>query len=889
MSTEENFSPINELATIFKNLDGAAGSLERISNLLGGIEVSPLLGLFNQAASPDGALNNFESWLHKLPNPTVYGPLVEQSPRAFLPLIVLLGGSQPLSDALLQNPELATLLFEGEGLESQISASDIEEEGRSLLAAADSRSYSLDRIRYLRRKAMLTLTAQDLCDLVPQEQIWHGLSELAEALIRLTAEIVWKEYGEGPCPVSIVAFGKLGGSELNYSSDVDLVYLVGEGQVEALGKSGPKFCEALGRALGDPMGRGNLYRVDLRLRPFGSAGALLNSLDTLENYYRLYAEPWEVQALLRSRVIMGPPELREGWDKLIDQYCYKAGLTEFALSQMAEMRARLEEKGGADDLKRGPGGIRDIEFLTQILQLTYGYHKPELRVRPTCEALRILGKLGILEPWNAQKLIQAYTFLRRLEHRLQVFADAQTHTLPVDTDARLAVARSMGFTSYWALKHELETHRTTAQTAYRSVLRQEIEEGDARQRVMKRVGAQAANVANWIESLSEPERLYQALDENESSLERVQSIVTWAPLLLPTVKSTSLTEQILSGEIEEDHDEVRSLSSLGGDLSVAVLGAKYLEYWSSLLARWSLGGQFSISHRLSDLSDELIRHLCRSLDANFSLLALGSYGRRELTPDSDFDAIILVATQEEHEKAERKTQKLLTQIAELRQQGLRISLDLRLRPDGGKGLLARSYSGLAAYDLEGMEAWERFALGSARLVWGDSEAASLVDRVSYADPLTPARLKELLAMKRRIETERLDARYRHRNIKLGHGGLTDIEWLIRLSELRYPGARKTQAAYDLTERARRLQASKVLNAVETDELVGAIRHLLNVRTRLQLVGIHNDNIPENPDRLDYLAACEGDVDGNQWLQHHTERTSSVRSLYEDVIKRLGQD
>lgn len=897
----------DQIAKTFEDRESALATWKQVEALLACDLSAQWLPLFEQTSSPGKALINLQRWLSGTANPLIYSDVATRHPQSFRRLLLVLGASQPLAESLLQNPELGSYLIEEPA--ENATTKELIDEGARLVAAADSPTYALDRIRYLKRKHLLALTADDLGDTVAQENVWRGLSDLADAVITLCVNATWKQFGEGECPIGVIAFGKLGGHELNYSSDVDLCYVTEPGVVDALGKVGPRFCEALGRALGEHMGRGNLYRVDLRLRPFGNAGAILNTIDAVENYYKLYAEAWEIQALLRSRPIVSSQVVANRWKAMVEQYCFKPSLSEMAVSEMVTMRARLEDKGGADDLKRGPGGIRDIEFLTQMLQLANGFRLPDLRIPNTCEALAGIAKHQLLEQATIEKLLAAYRFLRKLEHRLQIFADVQTHTLPADEAERKQLARSMGFASYLALKHELDTHRTTASNAYKSVVQHSEQPADARSQVLEGAGIHAATLANWIDSFEGAEGIYTSLAENDASLQRAVALAESAPVLLPELRKLTLTEQVISGEILEPVDEVAKLKATDGMWSDYIGRAR--EAKARLLCRWHLAGDFSLTEALTDWADAVILRLCQEVGACFSVLALGSYGRCEVTPLSDLDVVLLCEQEEQHPASEEQAQKLLGLVARARQQGLDFSIDLRLRPDGGKGLLVRSLAALQNYDLEGMEMWERFALGMARRVYKAEKSFALVNKLAYAQPLTLEMLHELLQMKRRIENERLDQRHKLRNLKLGTGGLNDIEWLVHLLELRYGGTSgdpsppdplspymgegRSSKAYPqgrgsstLTERISGLVTNQRLNAYEGDMLKNALQFLQVTRCRAQLMGIENDNIPENPDKLDYLARSGGLQDGNQFLSRYQEMTSEVRGLYEDTLERLRQ-
>lgn len=877
---------------LFRDPEAADRAIKRLEELTEFDLRSYVLEAFKRTPDPDLALTNLERWLRNTSSPRLHMEQMVGLPRLGGLLAMLLGASQPLADSLIQNPELASLVLEPGELARIPTREDIVAEGRRLLTASSSHSHSLDRLRYLKQRWSLPIVMNDLIGSWPQETVWLVLSDLADALIQLAAETVWKETRKlrdvpEECPVLIAAFGKLGGHELNYSSDVDLVYAVMDGTDERLERECTRFCEALGRALSDRMGRGSLFRVDLRLRPYGGAGPILRSMKSVEIYYDLYAEQWEVQALLRSRAVFGPAGLADRWEQMRLSHCFRPHVSDYALEQMLSMRQRIEEHGAGNDLKRGSGGIRDVEFLTQVLQLLHGNDNETLRIASTCDALRAIETAGILDHVVVNALITGYTFLRKLEHRTQLVRDRQTHAVPEDEPARLALARSMDLAEYADLEKALNFHRRTVQSLYRSTLQIGGEvEGD-RSTVAKVLGANSAAVLQWFDVLPESTAFYKLLCENDGSLERVQRIVLDAPRLIPFFKSSlSLTELLMSGEIEEVSDVAARVAAVPLDAPATVLAKTYASAYAATLARWVLNPHAELGISLCQLMEALLAQCFARVGGAFDVLALGSFGTMELSPGSDADLLLLVSMTKDHPQAEAQGQKFLGLLGEMRRAGVQIEIDLRLRPEGGKGLLVRTYSGLKAYDLDGMEMWERFALGHARLLRGNDAAIELVRHCAYAMPLTPERLRELVVMKTRIENERLDPKYKRRNVKLGNGGLNDIEWLVHLNEMRYPNAAQSGTTTEMGERIRNLGRARLINALETEALLEARTHLLEVRARLFLLGLTDDIVPENPDKLGRLAHAMGFADCNRFLARHEQIIGSVRTLLEEGLERL---
>lgn len=831
---------------------------------------------------------NLERWLRATSNPETQLSLLLEEPLAAGRLATLLGVSQPLADILIQNPELAHLATEP--AECHLPTREaVEAEGRRMLVSATSPSHGRDRLRYLKQRWTLPIAIQDLNGLSEPEMIWRALSELADALITLSVESTWAEHAREKglsqeCPVSVVGFGKLGGSELNYSSDIDLVFVLQDEADAATEKLATRFSEGLIRSLGEKMGRGSLYRVDLRLRPYGASGSLVPTMRAVEAYYRSYAEFWEVQALIRSRVIVGAA-LDERWEALVERRCFSSALSELALADLVENRVRIEDLSDKDDLKRGHGGIRDVEFATQIVQLSEGARSPEARVKNTLDAIDALRSLDRLSMEDAETLKAGYRLLRTLEHRCQLIGDQQTHAIPQDPARREEIARTTGFTGWEQLEAALGEVRQAVREVYERVVGDDGLLPDSRARVRRRAGQVADALCAWFDHLPEASSFYDVLCENQDSLHRAKRLLVGAPRVVEQVReSVALTEGIVSGEVEEWDGFGSRLGEVAPSCTSAELAAALSHDWTIAAVRWALSETPDLGESLAEIADKAFCLLRRKVGGSFDILALGSYGERETSFSSDFDVVLLTAG--EQASTEKEVQQWISELEQIRRFGSPISVDLRLRPEGGKGLLVRSYGGFANYELEDMEMWERFALGHARLVAGEPEARDVVIKAAYAVPLTPERLRELVAMKRRIEMERVAPQHLRRDVKLGEGSLSDLEWFVHLHEMRFPTATQAGTLTGFDARLRRLLECGLINSVEHDVLGAARKHLLRVRARLWLLGFEGDVIPENPAKLDRLAGALGFLDGNSFLLEHEELRSAVRQIYQEGLERL---
>src|SRR5213078_1337622 len=278
---------------------------------------------------------------------------------------------------------------------------------------------------------------------------------------------------------AILALGKLGGGELNHSSDVDLLFLYSEeGQFtpqfsyhEFFNRLGNKILETFST----PHPEGSLFRVDLRLRPEGSAGPLARSLESMENYYAGFGETWERLALIKARGIAGNRELAYEFLRQHQPFIFPKSPTRDVLEEIGSIKRRIERdivgrENIERDVKLGAGGIREIEFVVQALQLLHGARNAFLQETGTLKVLPVLADLELLSHQEARTLEDAYRFLRSVEHRLQIEAEQQTHTVPENSDALRRLSRSLGFSSAQKFNALLREHMQKVRAIFRRVI-----------------------------------------------------------------------------------------------------------------------------------------------------------------------------------------------------------------------------------------------------------------------------------------------------------------------------------------------------------------------------------------------------------------------------------
>ena len=412
---------------------------------------------------PDRALNNWERLIHSMASPEFHYNMLLSQPMRLDMLLNVLSGSQFLADTLVRNPGFFDWVMIPELLHSTRKRKDIEEELRKAGARSGEHRGWLNKLRRVRRREILRIGTRDLCLGIPMREVILELSVVAEAFIQAVLEKALKKVvpeGDEGIPVSenrfcVMAMGKLGGSELNYSSDIDLIGLWDDSD---LTHSDPEhltskthFSRVMAQIradLSEHTEEGYVYRVDLRLRPFGKAGELVSSFSGLIEYYRHSASLWEIQAALKMRPVAGNQQVGHRFIKEMRPIFLQRRDRARIVGNIEEMRDKAVESSleGAHttiDVKNGYGGIRDIEFLVQGLQLIHGPDRPELIEGNTLTALDLLSDAGFLPQEVVGKSKEDYTFLRQTEHYLQLLEDLQVHRLPKDPGELAALAKRM--------------------------------------------------------------------------------------------------------------------------------------------------------------------------------------------------------------------------------------------------------------------------------------------------------------------------------------------------------------------------------------------------------------------------------------------------------------
>jgi glutamate-ammonia-ligase adenylyltransferase len=402
----------------------------------------------------------------------------------------VLAASDFVTQSLCRDAGLANWLIEQGALDRALGT---EEMSRRLAAAvADQPDLAgfMAALRRHRQREMVRIAWRDLAGWAAVPETLAETSAFADAAIEAAVEYASRDlartWGEPrsvdgePQPLVVIGMGKLGGGELNFSSDIDLIFVFPEKGETAGGRSidNEDFFTRLGRlvirVLGERTAEGIVFRVDMRLRPFGDSGPLTASAVFLDNYLQTHGRDWERYAWIKARALTG----REAWKLIyaesVRPFVYRRYLDFGVFESLREMKALIEKEVARRDLaehvKLGPGGIREIEFIVQAFQLIRGGQDRRIQTQSLLTVLPQLAGGKLLPARVAHELEAAYLFLRRIENRLQMLADAQTHTIPTDALTRERIAAAMGYGGWEACAAELDLHRTRVTHAFREVM-----------------------------------------------------------------------------------------------------------------------------------------------------------------------------------------------------------------------------------------------------------------------------------------------------------------------------------------------------------------------------------------------------------------------------------
>jgi [glutamine synthetase] adenylyltransferase / [glutamine synthetase]-adenylyl-L-tyrosine phosphorylase len=453
---------------------------DRLSGLIVGgvspetaaVSLLTLTSLLSEVADPESGLGNFERLVSRASDRAGLFRFLSENPRAIEILVRLFAGSRYLTEILLRNPESVGELIQHRRLADLKCREEFLVEALAGTESENGYTAQLDALRRYQRTQILRIGACDSFGLFDLRAATVQLSLLADSLVQACLILAARELNVDPASLAVLALGKLGGEELNYSSDIDLVFLTDRSSPGATA-----LAQRLIKALQDSSSEGFLYRVDVRLRPWGRSGELVTTIPSYVEYLQSHAERWEKQALLKGRVIAGNFALGKELLRRTEPLVF-GGMHRDVRVAVRQAKDRIEaelKRRGRDwgEVKLGTGSIRDVEFVVQALQLVHGQTFRHVRSPNTLDGLVRLTDAGILHADEYRRLTDGYVFLRTIEHSLQLMNNRQEHSLPDDARELFSLARRLDFGGVDQLLSHYENHRASIRRIFDKYLSDE--------------------------------------------------------------------------------------------------------------------------------------------------------------------------------------------------------------------------------------------------------------------------------------------------------------------------------------------------------------------------------------------------------------------------------
>jgi glutamate-ammonia-ligase adenylyltransferase len=993
---------------------------------LGGIaaelDADVIVAALAAAADPDLALAGLARIFEAVASPAALRTALRDEQDFRDRLTAVLGVSAGLADHLARHPEDCQVL-RGPGARpgpAELREQMLRAVGADPVGPEDPVAGGKEPVAALAaayRRCLLHVAARDLTGAATVDAVSEELADIAAAVLEAAlavarAELPGTRGADGglkeaaACRLAVVAMGKCGGRELNYASDVDVIFVAepvkDEDETAALA-SASRLAAGLMSVCARSTPEGSIFPVDPNLRPEGRSGPLVRTLASHLAYYERWAKTWEFQALLKARPVAGDMALGQLYADTLGPLVWQAARRENFVEDVQAMRRRVEQslpaRQAGRELKLGPGGLRDIEFAVQLLQLVHGRTDESLRSPATLPALAALAAGGYVGRADADELSAAYRFLRRTEHLLQLYRLSRTHTLPEDPAVLRRLGRAMKFIDgpndpWWQSqaimtrpdpavefdelwrRHARQVRRLHEKLFYRPLLEAvarlptdaaRLTPAEARARLealgyadpagaLRHIDALTAGVSRraaiqrtllpvllgWFADAAEPDAgllaFRQVSDELGSSpwylrllrdetkaAERMARVLASsryaAGLLLRAPEAVAIfgddaelaarslpalrTEMMAAAQRYEDDAEgavtaVRSvrrrellrtsiadlLSAPGGDGLIATA-----EALTGITAA-------SVETALAVALRKIAVELRRPLPTRFAVIAMGRFGGHECGYGSDADVLFVHDPlpgfpDKDASDAAHAVAVELRRLLALPVPDPALIVDSDLRPEGRQGPLVRTLAAYRGYYRRWSAPWEAQALVRAEPVAGDVDLGARFTRMIAEfryplDGIDASAVREIRRIKARMEAERIPrGADRALHVKLGPGGLSDVEWTVQLMQLRYahalPSLRTTRTGEAM---AAAVQAD-LLSAEDAAAMMAAWKLAARIRNAIVLVGGRpGDTLPAKHGELTAVARLLGypPGDAGQRLEQDYRRAARrARTVMEPLF------
>lgn len=744
-------------------------------------------------------------------------------------LIAIAVNSNYLTDILVRNPEFYYRIVNPSYLKTKIDETNFLKSIDETLSVYKSFHAKVNALKSIKRREILRIGVKDILATAELKEVTFELSILAKCITENLFKLCYKEtlskHGikKTSRQYCIIALGKLGGLELNYSSDIDLIIFFDKDSImknkhysEILTETIKLFTETATQITG----AGYIYRIDFRLRPDGRNSPLCRTISEYINYYESRGEDWERQMLIKAYFIAGSSELYNKLMNYLIHFIYPVSFTASPTEQIRQLKNTIERKIEDENIKLQPGGIRDIEFSVQALQLLNGGKIKSIRTGNSLEAIEKLKQENLLTINEAEVFNKSYILFRRIEHYLQLMNDTQTHTIPEDGEILEKLSAYFNFKDTSSFKKEIARQREQVRKIFNSVTGEKTEkkvkqiieikfknEKKAQQDLKylrEGIGLLGHKKAdkNSIGAFQKIEgELFSFLKKSvqpDVVLQNFVRIIKEAKF--PSIWYNAFTDKKFfsnflhlmefaqkSVDLFAEDKELREyflskkvFEELTFD-SISNPGIKKLHFILSVQYALDIIKNESVSNLMSEFYKQKISIIAKqNLDFNdFFIAGLGSFGSYDMTFTSDVDLIFVVKEIDSKGKKEKSFQKLLQEI---RKEFSLTSVDCRLRPEGKSSLLAWEIESYSNYIKERARVWELQAFSKLNFVCGDNKLFSafkknIISRIKKEDD---RQIKnDIAAMRRKMYPQTISLQEKLFNLKKSRGGLADIESLIQ--------------------------------------------------------------------------------------------------------------
>lgn len=992
MSGNRVSSTTGRLARLgFQDADRSAAALDRL-----GPVADDLVHLVASAADPDQAADYLADLADRVADRDAMLEELAGDEGSAMRLLSVLGASSALGDHLLRHPEhwqdltdpaLGSTRPAAFALRAQlldaVGADHTDAAPRSGRPDAEA----VDALRVEYRRLLLRLAARDLSHGVGVDDIAAELSDLAAGTLEAALAIARTRVGEhaAAARLAVIAMGKCGGHELNYVSDVDVIFVVepvdGRDEHAAI-RAGTMLASNLMRVCSDHTGEGTIWPVDAALRPEGKSGPLVRTLASHQGYYEKWAKTWEFQALLKARPVAGDLALGRRYVETIAPLVWSAAEREGFVTDVQAMRRRVLEHipaaQAARQIKLGSGGLRDVEFAVQLLQLVHGRGDPAIRSTATLSALAHLTRGGYVGREDGAALDAAYRFLRTLEHRMQLAQLRRTHLLPDDEASLRRLGRSMGLMKdpvteldkRWR-RHSKEVRRLHEKLFYRPLLQAVAKlPGDearltpkaAEQRLaalgyddpvaaLRHLEALTSGVSRtasiqrtllpamleWFADAPNPDagllgfrRISEALGTTHWYLKTLrdegQVAQRLALLLASSRYATDLLQRAPEGvKMLGDPDGLKPLSRealekemVGAahrhadpvEAITAVRATRRRELFRIAVA--DLLGELDpaeVGYALTDVTaatlEAALSVAVQAIEAErraplptrMAIVAMGRFGGFELGFGSDADVMFVHdpvegAVPEESSRAAHDVANELRRLLALPGTDPALEVDTGLRPEGKQGPLVRSLDSYAAYYAKWSAVWEAQALLRATAMIGDRDLCArftaLIDPLRFpAQGISDDDVREVRRIKARVDDERLPrGADPNTHLKLGRGGLADVEWTVQLLQMQHAGTDESLRTTRTLDALTAAVDAGLLELADAQALATAWRTATGLRNAItQVRGRPADSLPRDTRERAAVAHIRGYAPGesDELVNDYLRVTRRARQVVERVF------